>query len=732
MRKSLFHISATFLIATAMNSCSTTRVLADGEYRLAVAGINVANDSKWNSRELDTYIRQKPGNSLFFGWNPFMSVYNWSAGRDSTFFGRICRKIGTPPVIYSSEMTASSVDNISRHLEYLGYYGSKVDTTVAIKRKNIKVRYDVTLGKRYSVRGITYQLPDNDTFAEDFCRDTSGCLVKRGDFLSESTLEAESQRSAAKLRDCGYYGFSRNYYFFRADTLSYPGEALLEYRINEYTRNESPRDAARLRKYEFGQVSISYPENFRIREKVIRDLNTVHPGDLYRESAVNNAYSRLSSISVLSGVNVDVHKADSSLVDADIRLTPSRLQGFKFNMEASSNSSGLLGLSPGLSYYHRNIFKGGEVLNLNFMGNFQFKPNRSTRSTELGVSAGIRFPRFVFIPVGKFRKSIPSTEIKASYNYQDRPEYKRNIISTSFGYSGQHRKLYYQFYPLQLNIVRLFSIDQSFYSSLAGNPFMRNAYQNHFDLGMGGTLYYTTNADVTPRSTYHYFRLQTSIAGNFLSLFKTLMDKDDSGAGMIWNTPYSQYVRSEFTAGKTWIFGKNDKQAFATRLLVGAGAAYGNSRALPFEQHFYSGGANSLRGWQARSVGPGMSAKDSTFVIPNQTGDMKLEANAEYRFGVFWKFDGALFIDAGNVWTLHDTDSDSQQLGKFTASNFLKGIAIDWGLGLRLDLNFILVRLDMGMILRDPSVDAEYKWRSPDKWLRNDGFSIHFGVGYPF
>ena len=180
------------------------------------------------------------------------------------------------------------------------------------------------------------------------------------------------------------------------------------------------------------------------------------------------------------------------------------------------------------------------------------------------------------------------------------------------------------------------------------------------------------------------------------------------------------------------MFGKNDRQAVATRFLVGAGAAYGNSKALPFEQHFYSGGAGSLRGWQARSVGPGISAKDTTFVIPNQTGDMKIEANIEYRFGVFWKFDGAVFVDAGNVWTLHNTDTDSKQLGKFTASNFIEGIAVDWGLGLRLDLNFILVRVDAGMIIRNPSEASGSRWRAPDKWLRHDGYSVHFGVGYPF
>jgi outer membrane protein assembly factor BamA len=183
--------------------------------------------------------------------------------------------------------------------------------------------------------------------------------------------------------------------------------------------------------------------------------------------------------------------------------------------------------------------------------------------------------------------------------------------------------------------------------------------------------------------------------------------------------------------GKTWRFGKNDGSAFATRLLAGAGYAYGNSSALPFEQHFYAGGANSMRGWQARSLGPGLSKPDSTFVIQNQTGDIKFEANMEYRFPMFWKFDGAIFIDAGNIWN-YKSDAGTDGLGELKFNTFGESIAIDWGLGLRLDLNFILVRLDMGMRVHDPAQDAGERWRGPGDWLSKDGYAVHFGVGYPF
>lgn len=436
-------VSALCLVAIAVTlaltqSCSTTKSLAEGESRLAKNEIRVENDKRFKTGEIEPYIKQKPNSSFIFGWNPFLCVYNWS-GHSNSFFARISRKLGTAPVVFDSTQISPSVDNIVRHLEYLGYYGSTVEASVKTNRKVSKVKYNVTLGKQYTINGIRYVLPESGVLDEDFCADTNKVLVKKGQFLSESLLEEESRRSATYFRKHGYYSLTKNNYFFSADTLTNPGEAFLEYRINEYTRNETAKDAVPFRKFYFNEIGINYPDNLKIRETVLRDLNLIHPGDMYDETVVNRTYSRYSALNILSSVNVAVKQSDTASVNADISLSASKIQGFKLNIEASSNSSGLLGISPGLSFYHKNIFHGGEVLNLSFTGNFQFKPNSSTRSTELGVSAGIKFPKFIFVPVQRFKKAVPSTEIKASYNYQNRPEYTRNIISYSFGYSGSYK-----------------------------------------------------------------------------------------------------------------------------------------------------------------------------------------------------------------------------------------------------------------------------------------------------
>ena len=715
--------------AAVLFSCSTTRVLQDGEYRLQKNTLEVTNDSRFSSRSIEPYIKQRP-NSTFFGWNPFLNVYNWTNGKGGGW-DRFVQKIGVAPVVYDPDLVESSIENISSHLEYLGYYNSDVKSEIHVKKRRVKVNYIVTLGKRFVIKDIGFVLPEGE-IREEFLKDTASVTVRPGDWLSEAALDAESERSSKYLRDKGFYGFSKNYYFFEADTLFHPDSANLEMSIRNYTRNETPQDARPLNRFRIGDVSFTYPKSLKIRESILTNLNTIIPGSLYSERNVNSTYSRLSSLNVFSSVNIEMNQADTNIVDCSINLTQSKLQGVKLNLEASSNSTGLFGISPQISYYHKNIFRGGEWLNLSFMGNFQFKFNDDVRSNEFGVSAGISFPKFLFLPYRLFKGAIPRTEINLSYNYQNRPEYTRNIISTSLIINGSvGPKFYYQFYPLQLNIVRLFNLDPKFFKSLESDPFMKNAYQDHFDLGLGGNLYYTTNAEVIPKTSFFYTRLQFDIAGNLLSAFKPLMEKDGNGSGMIWNTPFSQYVRAEFQIGKTWRFGRNGGQALAARFLAGAGRAYGNSNALPFEKHFYSGGANSLRGWQARTVGPGIAPMDSSFVIPNQTGDMKLEANIEYRFHLGWKFEGAVFADAGNVWTLRNNIGTQQsELSMLTWENFGRSIAMNWGVGLRLDLNFLLLRIDMGMKLHDPARSSP--WLRPGEWLRRDGYAVHFGVGYPF
>ena len=684
-------------------SCSNARMLEEeGVYYLSGNKVKFTERTELTTSDVTPYIKQEPQGL------------------------KISRK---KRVEFNQELADASAQSIKEHLEYLGYYNSLVETNLSTKKKWVTVTYYITPGTQYKISEIRYKLPQGSALEADFLDDVPNVSVKVGDYLSEASLEAECARSVAYLHTKGYYSLNSNYYSFEADTLAGPENTILEMRINEYTRNQTQAEGRMHDIFTIGDVTFSYPEGLKFDNNVLRSLNTIKPGETYNETEVNTTYSRLSALKVFSGVGIELSEAENNKVNCAINLIPSKIQGFKANWESSYNSSGLLGISPQISYYHKSIFHGGEWLNLAFMGNFQRKFKSNIRSDEFGVSAGLSLPRFLGLPYEYFKgPNVPRTEINASYNYQSRPEYIRHLFSTSYGYSGYFRNGYsYQLYPLQVNMVRLNNIDPDFYESISSNPFMKYSYQNHLDAGMGGVLYYTSNTDLIPKTTYHYVRMAFDISGNILYLLRGAMKEEPNGQKTLFGTPFSQYVRSELSFGKTWRLGRDNKQALATRLLIGAGLAYGNSSSLPFEKQFYSGGANSLRGWRSRSVGPGDAVLNKVFIIPSQTGDFKLEANLEYRFPVVWKIEGALFAETGNVWTWK-SDNPGERLTK----DFYKTLAADWGTGIRVDLSFIVLRLDLGFKLHDPAREFGSRWVGPMDWFRSDGCALHFGVGYPF
>ena len=622
---------------------------------------------------MENYFTQKAVGT----WDPQIGIYNLSDENSQSLLNRFLRMIGKPPVAYNPAAVDATIQSMQNHLEYIGYYDSSVESIVQVKKRNVYVTYLVDPGKRFKIGSIKYDLPDNAVFREDFLSDENNISIKEGDYLAASSLEDESVRSSSAMRNMGYYGLTKNHYSFVADTLSEPGIAHLTMAVKEYVRTGSEADARPLRKYYFNDVSITHDDNILIRPGLLTDFNLIYPGQMYREEVVNNTYSRMSYLNVFNSINVSLTEVDTNKVSASINLQHSRLQGFKFNLEGSTNSTGLFGVSPQLNYYHKNIFHGGERLNLSLKGNFQSNPKQKISSTEFGVSASISFPKMLGLPNRLFKgPSVPRTDITSSFNYQNRPEFRMSIINGSYGYSGTqfNNRLFYQVYPLQVNIVRLFDISSSFLESVVSNdPYLLNVYRNHCDFGVGGTFYYTTDASASPQGSYHYARLGIDLSGNVLSLLNNCLPVDDSGSRLIWGTPYSQYVKSEMQLGRTFSF--NGSRALALRFIAGAGYAYGNSTLLPFEKKFYAGGASSMRGWQARTLGPGNSKPDTYFVIPNQTGDVKLEFDMEYRFGIVSILKGAVFAEAGNIWEIGSLVSDDE---RFNFKSLPSGIAGDW------------------------------------------------------
>lgn len=756
------------ILVIVISACSTTKVVPPGEFRLVDNKVIILNSKKYPSfkaSDVKPYIRQKP-NSYFIGhWNPLLYIYNWENGKDKSW-DKFIHKIGAAPTIFNFALLDDSKDNIYTHLKYVGYYNSVVKDSLHASKKKVNVFYKIELGKRYPIHKINYYINDENLDSIYFSNKKK-ILVKKGAFLSEELLEKESERATKLFRSNGYFDFTKNYFFFSADTSLIPGKAILDVEIRNYTRNGSISEAKPHTQYYYGDVyvqpvsdilryrvslnkkgllkldtikykdiTILYDKKLRIRKNVLNNMNQVVPGELYNENVVNKTYQRYTNLNLYNNVNIEMTKKDSSHVDCNIKLIPSKLQGYKLDFEFSTNSAGLLGFSPTIAYYNRNIFKGGEWLNASVMGNFQVSAkDKNVRANEFGANLGLSFPDFLFIPEKNLNIESPRTEVKLGYNYQQRPEFIRNMISVNYGYIWNNLKKhwFFQFYPIQMNIVNMSNESKSFIESLA-DPFIRNTYKDHFDLGIGTIISYFTDSNPNTQKSNFKAMFSFDLAGNLLSAFNKYMPTDASDFHTIWGSPYSQYVRAEISGTQTFRFGRNDKQSLALRLLCGVGHAYGNSLTMPFERVFWAGGTNSLRGWQSRAVGPGSEPLNTTFSIPNQNGDFRLEANVEYRFPIVWLFYGAVFFDAGNVWLI-EKRSDKEKLessdlnGAYLNKNFLTTTALNTGLGLRLDIKFVVIRFDWGIKLYNPT---QTRWLSAGEWFKANGSAFQFGIGYPF
>ena len=772
----LVKILALLLLCCLFAACSMTRVIPEGQSMLKSNDIVFTTSKPDELSDLNKYIKQTPNKGIF-GYQFRVALYNTGKGSGKGW-DKIAERVGNPPLIFDQGLMDASVKNILNHMQFKGFYNSKVEANFATADKKTKVVYTVTPGKRYLIDSISYSIVDSElrNLVEANKENT---LIKVSDYLSADMLDKESERLSKIFRNNGFFGFDKGFFFFTADTLAHNGKSHIDIAIKDYLRSEDEEDSRPHNIFSFDSVFVTSVRSFQqnrnvriendsasvfrrdsllrvwrnqtdtvgykninivkfnpagdlVRERVLNRLNLITPGSQYDESKVEATYARFSSLNMFSSVNIQQQPLDSSKIKTTIMLQASNLQGFKLNLEGSTNANGLLGISPAVSYFHKNLFRGAELLTVSVMGDFQFKPRTNIHSTELGVNVTLDIPKFIFAPDKWFRsKRIPHTEISASYSYQTRPEYTRNIISGSYNYTWNvHNKLIIKATPLRANIVRIFNMDTTIFSP--SDPYMKYAYSDHFDIGVGASLYYVSDPSVKPVNNYFYIRYNLDLSGNALSLLNKSLKQNERGEYLIWNSPYSQYFRTELSAVYTFKFGNNPNNMLAIRALGGIGKGYGNSTTLPLEKRFWGGGAYGMRGWQPRTLGPGSAPRDTSFTIPNQTGEIRLEGNIEYRFPIFSMFNGAVFSDVGNIWTFDRKISSSKEIDKrgvFKFNNFYKHLALDFGVGLRLDLNFALIRLDLGFKTYNP---ATSKWIGPNRWLRRGNYEFSFGIGYPF
>lgn len=765
-----FRYAILAVIVFLLASCSSTKYVPDGSYLLDEVRIHTDNKEVKPSN-LSIYIRQNPNSKWFSLIKTQLYVYNWS-GRDSTrWINRTLRKLGDAPVIYSEEETNRTSEEITKAVQNMGYMGASVEPVRQAKKKKMKLVYEVTTGKPYKVHTLKYDIQDSK-IEECIRKDSAATLLSEGMYLDVNVLDAERQRITSKLLQNGYYKFNKEYISYTADTVrdSYLVDLtlhLVPYRQHNDTTQQNHRQytinkvnfitdynvlqASAMNSIEvddslhYKGFPIYYKDKLYLRPKVLTNNLRIIPGTLYNEQDVQRTYSNFGRLQALKYTNIrffEVQQNDSAKLNAYVMLTKSKHQSVSFEVEGT-NSAGDLGAAASVAFQHRNMFKGSEAFMLKLRGAYEavsgLQSGLNQNYIELGAEATINFPRFMFPFLSSdFKRRIrATTEFGLQYNYQIRPEFTRIVASAGWSYKWgvQQRRSQHRIDLLDINYLYMPSIDSTFrkkYLEKDENYILKYNYEDRFIVRTGYSYIYNSAGKALMNNSgignSYTIRLNFESAGNLLYAVAKLggMKKNASGEYTLLNIPFAQYLKGDFDFAKNLAIDNRNSLAFH----FGAGIAipYGNATMLPFEKRYFSGGANSVRGWSVRDLGPGSFPGDNNFM--NQSGDIKLDASIEYRTRLFWKFRGALFMDAGNIWTIRDYKD--QPGGQFEFNKFYKQIAVAYGLGLRLDLDFFVLRFDGGMKAINPAYEKK-KDRYPiihPKFSRD--FAFHFAVGYPF
>lgn len=778
----------TTAIIIILAACSATKHVPDGEYLLDRVSVDVTDRNDVSETELYNFLRQTPNHKVLGFAKLQLATYSLS-GRDTTrWYNRWLRRVGQAPVIYDPDLTEASCRQLQLALVNSGYLDARVvaDTVRHAGRKRIDVRYRIVAGEPHRIAAMNYNIADR-AVRRIVMADTADAIVKTGMLLDRNALDEERGRITRLLRNAGYYDFNREYINYTADTIA--GSRLVGLTLNLHTPSEKPGghtalaaladslglSGVRHHRYDvrnvtfvlanqsdtvgpgavrdtvtYNGVKFVYGSDRYIRPKVLDEMCYIVAGKPYSAAAVERTYEALGRLSIIRYINIDMQPVgadgDVGLLDATIYLARNKKMTASVELEGT-NSEGDLGFGLGLTYQHRNLNHGSELLTTKLRGSYEslsgnFDGLINNRYTEFAGEVGITLPRFEcpFLSKSFKQRRLASTEFTFSANYQERPEYTRIILGTAWKWKWQQQRADYlrrQTYDLiDINYVRLPRSTINFIDEIApSNPLLRYSYEDHFIMRMGYT-YSRTNRRL-PSATLNALavqphvtslRLSVEMAGNLLyGISNMIGQKKSSGVYKIFGIQYAQYVKGE--ADFTYTRNFNTRNSLAMHVGAGIAYPYGNSSMVPFEKRFYAGGANGVRGWGVRTLGPGAyDAKNSVTDFINQCGDIRLDLSIEYRAKLFWVLEGALFVDAGNIWTIKDYPN--QPGGQFKFDKFYKQIAAAYGLGLRMDFTYFLLRLDLGFKAYNPAMNQERWPIIHPRWGRDANF--HFAVGYPF
>ena len=765
MRKRWLHyISPLLLWMTA--SCSVSKFIPEGEYLLDDVKV-VSDDKAVKPSDISGYNRQNPNSSWFSLVKVPMHIYSLSGTDTTRRINRFIQKLGDKPVIFDEEAAERSREDMQSALHNMGYMQADVRLRKETRKKKLRLKYLVHPGPAYRISHWDYDIQDDSV--RRYMAGYASQLMHGGMRFDVNTLDQERQQMTNHLQDRGFYRFNKEYVTCTADTVR--GTHLVDltfhiapydatshttharYRIGEVNvvtdfdmTHAMRQDFARFDSLHYKGLNIFYRERPFLKPEVLSQNIAITPDSFYSDSRLQHTRSSLGRLHAIKYTDIRFQEdaADSTRLDCHVLLSRNKVNSFSAELEGT-NSAGDLGAAASLSYQNRNLFNGSELFTFKVRGAYEavtgLQGYSNENYVEYGVEASINFPRFLFpfISAEVRQRTQATSEIGIQFNSQERPEFGRRAASVTWGYRWTYkRKWQHRVDVLDLNYVYMPWISSTFREEYLDNPensnsILRYNYENLLIMKAGyGFTYHSDGRESRTASNNSYsIRFNIESSGNLLYAFSHMLNatRNEDHQYTVANIAYAQYIKTDIDFTKS--FRIDHRNSIVFHVGMGVAYPYGNSRILPFEKRYFSGGANSVRGWSVRRLGPGSFAgNDRNIDFINQSGDIKLDLNLEYRTKLFWKLNGAFFVDAGNIWTIRDYEE--QPGGAFRFDSFYKQIAVSYGLGLRFDFDYFILRFDAGMKAVNPAYrnsKEHYPLIHPD--FGRD-FAFHFAVGYPF
>ena len=716
--------------------CSASKFIPDEKYMLDKVEIN--SDKKgFDAALLEPYIRQKANSKWFSLFKIPLGTYAL-AGKDTTkWINRTLHKIGEEPVIFDTLQSNLTLVDLRTAMQNMGYMHAAVTLDKKVKGKRLTAIYTLHPGEPYYINSVHYDIQDKNIEKILSLDDPKNQRLIKGNQFTVEKLDNERERITNILMDNGYYKFHKDFIQYSADSARNSQDINVTMHLHEYRANSDAPETVHPQ-YIIHKINYLNSDSTKnhLRAKILEYNTALEQNKLFNATALQKTYNNFGKLGAVKYTNITFTELpDTNSLDCNIQVSMNKPSTLSFQPEGT-NTAGDLGAAASLTYTNRNLFRGSELFSVELRGAFEaitgLEGYKDQNYQEYGVETKLAFPRFVapFLSRVFRRRSQATSELSLSWNLQNRPEFHRRVFSVAWRYrwSVPKHNISYRFDMLDLNYVYMPWISETFKHDYLDSVSNRNAilrynYEDLLIMKTGFGLNYNDNKNA--------IRANIETAGNLLDFVAhtTGFHQNENGQYALFNIAYAQYVKFDFDYTRLLRFDSHNMLAMHAGF--GIACPYGNSNILPFEKRYFSGGANSVRGWSVRGLGPGkFRGSDGRIDFINQTGDMKLDLNLEYRTFLFWKLNGAVFLDAGNIWTLRNYEE--QLGGQFKFDEFYKQIAVAYGLGLRLNFDYFILRMDMGMKAINPAYETQQEHYAIIHPNFSRDFAFHFAVGLPF